>query len=187
MGRMAGACMHRWTHTQQQGPDGPDGHTQQQGPDGPDGHTHTTTRAGRARWTHTQQGPDGPDGHTHNNKGRTDQMDTHNNKGRMDQMDPHTTTRAGQARWTHTQNPDGYVKRQETSWYNKKILAISDPAGTGRLGRMAGACMQKHPVDHTHRSASPLGLPAGLHACNALAPSAHCLAPVFGGDALRCV
>src|SRR3989339_149386 len=102
LGRMAGACMHRWTHTQQQGPDGPDGHTQQQGPDGPDGHTHTTTRAGRARWTHTQQGPDGPDGHTHNNKGRTGQMDTH------------TTTRAGQARWTHTQNPDGYVKRQET-------------------------------------------------------------------------
>src|SRR3989339_1580950 len=79
-----------------------------------------------------------------------------------------------------TQKPDGYVKRQETSWYNKKILTISDPAGTGRLGRMAGACMQKPPVDHTHRSASPLGLPAGLHACNALAPSAHCLAPVFG-------
>src|SRR3989339_149383 len=55
-----------------------------------DTHTHTTTRAGRTRWTHTQQGPDGPDGHTHNNKGR------------MDQMDPHTTTRAGWTRWTHS-------------------------------------------------------------------------------------
>src|SRR3989339_297500 len=162
---MAGACMHRWTHTQQQ-----------QGPARPDGHTHThnnqgrtdqmdthTTRAGWTRWTHTQQqGPDGPDGPTHNNKGRMGQMDphTHNNKGRMDQTDTHTV-----------RGPDGHTHITRTR---------SDPAGTGRLGKMAGACMQKPPVDHTHRSASPLGLPAGLHACNALAPSAHCLAPVFG-------
>src|SRR3989339_1118647 len=139
-----------------------------------DTHTHTTTRAGRTRWTHTQQGPDGPDGHTHNNKGR------------MDQMDPHTTTRAGWARWTHTHTTTraGWTRRTHTQSEDQMDTHItrtrSDPAGTGRLGKMARACMQKPPVDHTHRSASPLGLPAGLHACNALAPSAHCLAPVFG-------
>src|SRR3989339_620906 len=147
---MAGACMHRWTHTQQQ-----------QGPARPDGHTHThnnqgrtdqmdthTTRAGWTRWTHTQQqGPDGPDGPTHNNKGRMGQMDTHthNNKGRMDQTDTHTVR--GPDGHTHYKDQIG-PRRDWKVGKDGQGLHAETPRGshtpkcitTGAPGR--AACMQ---------------------------------------------